>query len=335
VQKATLKSEALASILNLSGQKLDDCRASLRLEASSNSEHNKKQAAESEKGPEPRFGAPFDCADDKGNVAKESIKHWTTDPGEEACTLIKNHCVEMLDKADKAGTPLKFLPSSDYEAPGNPKGITVLAGGDHGDVAFRYHCKFHLTSPQLRKSIGDLSYQCPRVQCAFIACNADKCPTLQETIMMPMEEGRQHLTASQAIVACDKSNLHAIQCYLSPGGVEQATFKVGENMGGKEVKHKLPTGAEDTLQLGDKFKDVLTENIMLTVAVSKFNDLHLGDIKFFACLIGMVNSDACWCLHCKRVQSEFGCGQFDPNEMRTKENLQECLDVFRQIIADA
>jgi hypothetical protein len=173
------------------------------------------------------------------------------------------------------------------------------------------------------------------VQCAFIACNADKHPMLQKTIMMPMEEGRQHLTASQAIVAYDKSNLHAIQCYFIPGGVELATFKVCENMGGKKVKCKLPTGAEDALQLGDKFKDVLKENIMLAVAVSKFNDLCLGDIKFFACLLGMVNSDTCWCLHCKRVQSEFGSGQFDPNEIRTKENLQECLDVFRQIIADA
>jgi hypothetical protein len=241
----------------------------------------------------------------------------------------------MIDQADEAGTPLTFLPSSDYEAPGNPKGIAVLAGGDHGDVAFRCHCKFHLTSPQLRKSIGDLSHQCPRAQCAFIACNADKCPMLQKTIMMPMEEGRQHPTASQAIVACDKSNLHAIQCCFAPGGVEQATFKVCENMGGKEVKHKLPTGAEDTLQLGDNFKDVLKENIMLAVAVFKFNDLCPGDVKFFACLLGMDNSNTCWCLHFKRVQSEFGSGQFDPNEIGRKENLQECLDVFQQIIAEA
>jgi hypothetical protein len=43
VQMDTFKSEALGSILNLSGQKLDDCRAFLRLEASSNSEHNKNK----------------------------------------------------------------------------------------------------------------------------------------------------------------------------------------------------------------------------------------------------------------------------------------------------
>jgi hypothetical protein len=335
VQMDTFKSEALASILNLTGRKLDDCRAFLRLEASSYSEHNKKQVAELEKGPEPRFGTPFDYVDEQGNVVEEKIKYWTTDPGEEACTLIQNHYVEMLDKAEEAGSPLTCLPCLDYEAPGNPKGITVLAGGDHGDVAFRYHCKFHLSSPQKRKAIGDLSYQCPRVQCAFIACNADKYPILQKTIMLPLEEGRQHLTASQAIIAYDKSNLYVIQCYLIPQGVDQATFKIGEHMGGKEVRYKLPTGAEDTLQLGDIFKDVSTENIVLTVAVSRFNDLYLGDIKFFAYLLGMVNSDTCWCLHCKRVQGEFGSGQFDPNELRTKENLQECLDTFRQIIADA
>jgi tetratricopeptide (TPR) repeat protein len=335
VQMDTFKSEALASILNLTGRKLDDCRAFLRQEALSNSEHNKKEVAELEKGPEPRFGAPFNYIDDKGIVVEEEIKYWTTDPGEEACTLIQNHYSEMLDKADEAGTPLTFLPCLDYVAPGNPKGITVLAGGDHGDVAFRYHYKFHLSSPQMRKAIGDLSYQCPRVQCAFIACNADKYPILQKTIMLPLEEGRQWLTTSQAIVAYNKSNLHVNECYFIPEAVDRATFKICENGGGKEVKYELPIGAEDTLQLGEKFNDITTANIMLTLAVSKFNDLYLGDIKFFAYLLGMVNSDTCWCLHCQRVQGEFGVGQFDPNETRTKENLQDCLGKFRQIITDA
>jgi hypothetical protein len=236
----------------------------------------------------------------------------------------------------EARTPLTFLPCLDCEAPGSPKRIAVLAGGHHGDVAFCCHCKFHLSSPQQRKAIDDLSSQCPRVQCALIACNADKCPMLQKTVMMPpMEEGRQHLTASQAIAVYDKSNLHAIQRCFTPGGVEQVAFKIGENMGGKEMQCKLPMGPKDTLQLGDKFKNALKENIMLAVAVSKFNDLCLGDVKFFACLLRMVNSNTCWCLHCKQVQSEFGSGQFDPNEMRTKDNLQDCLDAFRQIIADA
>jgi hypothetical protein len=262
------------------------------LEASSNSEHEQR-----------RPGTPFDCTDDKGNLAKENIKHWTTNPGEEACTLIQNHCVE-------AGNPLTFLPCPDCEAPGNPKGIAVLAGGNHGNVALRCHCKFHLSSLQQRKAIGDLSHQCPRAQRAFIACNADKHPMLHETVMMPMEEGRQHLTASQAIAASPCNPV-----LFCTWGVEQAAFKIGEDMGGKEVTGKLPTGAEETPQLGNKFKDVLKESIMLAVAVSKFNDdLRLGDIKFFAHLLGMVNSDTCWRLHCKRVQSEFGSGHFDRNE---------------------
>jgi hypothetical protein len=57
-------------------------------------------------------------------------------------------------------------------------------------------------------------------------------------------------------------------------------------MGGKEVMCKLPTGAEDMLQLGKKFMDALKENIMLAVAVSKFNCLCLGDIKFVGVCLG-------------------------------------------------
>jgi hypothetical protein len=166
--------------------------------------------------------------------------------------------------------------------------------------------------------------QCRQASC-FVENNHDT----------TLEEGQQHLTASQAIIAYNKSNLHVNQCCFTPEGVHQATFKIRENMGGKEVTHELPRGAEDTLQLGEKFMDVLKENIILTVAVSKFNDLCLGDIKFFACLLGMVNLDTCWCLHCERVQGEFGSGQFDPNKVRTKGNLKKCLLAFRQIIKDA
>jgi hypothetical protein len=243
-------------------------------------------------------------AQDEHNLVEEISKGWTTDPGEEACTLIQNHCAKMLDKANEAKTPLMSLPCLDCESPGNPKGITVLAGGNHGDVAFRCHCKFHLSSPQTRKAMGDLLHQCPRVQCAFIACNADKHPALQKTIMTLLEERRQHLTAPQAITVYNKCNLHVNECCFTPEGVHQATFKIRENMGGKqEVTCELPRGAEDTLQLGKKFMDVLKENIILTVAVSKFNDLCLGDIKFFACLLGMVNLDTCWCLHREVVEA--------------------------------
>jgi hypothetical protein len=96
VQMDTFKSEAPASILNPTGRKLDDCPAFLRLEASSDSEHKKKQVAESEKRPEPRFGKPSDCMEDECNVAKENIKHWTADPGEEACALIQSHSFDIF-----------------------------------------------------------------------------------------------------------------------------------------------------------------------------------------------------------------------------------------------
>jgi hypothetical protein len=109
----TLKMEALASILNLTGQNLDNCHTFLRQEASRSSEHNKKLVSALEKGPELWFGAPFDYIDNKGNAVKEKIKYWTTNPGEEACTLIQNHYADMLDTADEAGPPLTFLPCLD------------------------------------------------------------------------------------------------------------------------------------------------------------------------------------------------------------------------------
>jgi hypothetical protein len=70
--------------------------------------------------------------------------------------------------------------------------------------------------------------------------------------MIPMEKGWQWLTASKAIIAYTRSNPRVNQFYFIPDGVNQAMFKISENMGGKEVRYKLPTGIKDTLQLGKK-----------------------------------------------------------------------------------
>ena len=81
-----------------------------------------------------------------------------------------------------------------------------------------YYYRVHFSSPQMHKAMGDLS-------CAFIPCNVDKFLKLQKTIMIPLEEGRQHLTPSHAIVAYNKGNLHLYQGYLILESVDQAAFK--------------------------------------------------------------------------------------------------------------
>ena len=113
------------------------------------------------------------------------------------------------------------------------------------------------------------------------------------------------------------------------------TVNIGEDGSRKQVICTLPAGGTQTFEQEDRFDSVALEDVALTVAISQFNDFHLGDIKFFCYLIGMVNSDGCHCMYCRQVRSKWGTGKLDVETMRTAANLDADLIEFKRIVAEA
>jgi hypothetical protein len=117
------------------------------------------------------------------NREPQLCQFYNTRLDEDICLEIESHLFKILSSPTR-GAAVSEIPSIDYCAPGNRKGVTILLGGDHDDRYFRFHAKIHLSSPMERKACNDLSYQCPIVQVACCDCAKDKYHVvLKETVM--------------------------------------------------------------------------------------------------------------------------------------------------------
>jgi hypothetical protein len=153
--------------------------------------------------------------------------------------------------------------------------------------------------------------------------------------MDSIDKGRKHLVESRMVVAHGTADLEQLQCFLIPKTAEAMEVKIGEDGIGRQVACTLEAGATQTFELEERFHLVSIENVALAVATSQLSDCHLGDIKFFCCLIGMVNSDGCHCMCCRQVQSKWGAGKLEEQTMRTAANLDQDWKEFLNIVAEA
>jgi hypothetical protein len=134
-------------------------------------------------------------------VSKEPrvCQFFNTRLDKDICREIEGHLFKLI-LSPSDGAAVSEIPSPDYCAPSNEKGITILLDGDHGDRYFRFHAKIHLTSPMERKKRRDLSYECPIIQIACCECAKDKYIVLKETVMPRLESDIAKVQASCAIV---------------------------------------------------------------------------------------------------------------------------------------
>ena len=144
----------------------------------------------------------------------------------------------------ETAAPLTCLPSLDYELPDGKRGCTAIAGGDHGDIAFRFHWQFQLMSPELRKEQNDLSLGCKLAQVGYIECKKDKFEILEKTIMTKLEDSRQMLINSCAVAVYTAGKLTENKVYFIPKEVDTArsTIAVSQDGIGRELRFSCKEG---------------------------------------------------------------------------------------------
>jgi hypothetical protein len=97
----TYQVDALGTILQLSGNQVRHLRAYANLELDVTSTHDTQILREMEEGPEPVF-KKWTYAKG-GKVVEDNIQSWTTDPGEEACSMAKRDFLEPLNGLHQKG----------------------------------------------------------------------------------------------------------------------------------------------------------------------------------------------------------------------------------------
>jgi hypothetical protein len=316
---STISTEALAILTKFTGQQLKDTRSFIFHETGLRIKHKTDESDELGKGPQPVFG---EYTYHEGGKYVEKIRYWTTDTCEEAAHAIEQQYCEMVDDHEsmESAAPLTFLPSLDYELPNGERGCTAIAGGDHGDIAFRFHWQFQLTSPELRKEQNDLSLGCKLAQVGYVECKKDKFEILENTIMGKLEESRQMLIKSSAVAVYTAGKLTETKVYFIPKEIDAARSTIGVSQDGigRELRFCCKQGTcrqeqsceeqPHTRALDIRFNSEQVSDLHWIIAVSHFNDLYVADLELLANLIGMLNCGSNNCCWCEQRQGKFGEG---------------------------
>jgi hypothetical protein len=295
----TIATEAMARSTKLTDRKLSEARAYAGNVAKFEMEIDVTTLEQLGKGPEPIFGTYIYHGEGK---LVEKCKYWTTDVGEDMEHALEHQYAQLIEQGIQNDNPLTCLPCVDYWSPGNETGITCILGGNHGDVAFRFHWMFRFLSLQRRKELGDLSHDCPILQTGFVECKKDKFEILEKTVTKPLEDARERLIQSCALVAHSVTDLFIIKCCLIPNEIDMTTasLQISPVGVGKRIKYRCVPGRCKQQQkcnptqlhikeLSEVFNDVELTELRVAKSVSKFNDYYFGDLEFLANMIGMLD----------------------------------------------
>ena len=230
----------------------------------------------------------------------------------------------FLEKSEKHSPTQPTL--LDYRAPGfeDKPGITVLFGGDHGAGACPCSLKIN-SSPADRKARGKLNWRCPTVQIASIDCTKDSFELLSNTVMPRIREQLIQLRNSCVLLVYrDMKARQQRKAFVVPKNFLRHTLGIQHSF----LRFRVDR-TEHAIDLRHYFdvEDILCwASFRVSVVISNFNDLYVGDLAFLAMATGMNNSSGAHCIHCLKKASKFNCDAVQPQEVRTKASLTACLN---------
>ena len=257
----------------------------------------------------------------------ETCPHWNSNLLLEVAAEIDLVLTSLfLEKPDNI-----TVPSLDYGAPGfniNSPGIVVLFGGDHGAGACPCSLKLNFSSPEERKARGELNWRCPTMQIASIDCSKDSFELLSNTVMPRLRRQLIDLKDSCAIVVyCRKEPRALRKAILVPKTFERASTCINTHFLIYQV------GAEErSIDLHNYFDNDAAsfDDFRVTVVISNFHDLYVGDLAFLCMAVGMNHSDGAHCAHCTTKARDFNVQQIEADQIRTRASLTPCLIEFNR-----
>jgi hypothetical protein len=297
----TFETEGFASYIGLNLKQLEKCRGWLRQQGIV-MELQKKETEKIcdevgiRKETEPTFGV---CEFEISEKETEACPYWHANIIEDVCSEIEMHHRHLLMEGNDVS-------SLDYQPKGlNCAGINVLFGGDHGDKYFRMFCRLQLTSPELRKQKGDMSYGCPQLMIGNIECKKDHYELLYDTIMPTIDLALGRMKESSVIMLFNKEDASACKAFMVPKTIIMHTVHVV----GNSMRYKcqgdpdqwreetFPTSRSPTAHEAIKYDS--------RRVITSFQSFLTGDCAYLCMTQGLNNSSGCWCHLCEAPSSLF------------------------------
>jgi hypothetical protein len=229
----------------------------------------------------------------------------------------RNLSAEMCVETDIHVTELTAILPSDCSSSGFPDGCTMLLGGDHGGHCFHFHAKMHFSS-NTNASTTKICHTDAR-------CAEDQHDLLEQTIAPKLDEHMRAMQNGSVVVVHDKTNLEQRKSHLVPTNIDMKSIKF-------TPENKLVCridGSDEQVEVDvDLWEDSSCWNLLVTKVMSKWNDLHVGDLALLALCLGMVSSDCHHCIFCEWNGRTFNC-DCHAEEQRTNAKILECQLEFR------
>ena len=249
-----------------------------------------------------------DYSHEDANV--ESVKYSIT-------SLEKELCLEIQKYFQTQDTIYEL----DYDNWGSP-GILVLFGGDHGGGRFRFHAKIHLSSPQERKQWGDLSRGCPLTPMCNLECAKDTHGLLSETVAGPISRDvGMVINSSCYLLSNTAKGTEFCKAYLLP--VDACKVEICRDRTSFKYSRASTPNQHTIVPIPE---ELAGSGATITKVVSQFHDLYIGDLAFFAVVLGMPGASSSRCLFCNITSANFNCA-CDADAFSV-DKIMECLQTL-------
>jgi hypothetical protein len=161
--------------------------------------------------------------------APEQVHYWNCSLSHEVEAEVDLYLKHLFTKK-KNPERYDTMPVIDYVTKAfETPGITVLFGGDHGDKHCPISCKINFSSPLQRKTMGQLSYQCPVVNFASVQCTKDTYGLMDNTIMPTIKQQLNELRRSSVVAVYHKVNFkECFRSYIVPSTIMVSTIGLVE-----------------------------------------------------------------------------------------------------------
>ncbi len=268
-----------------------------------------------------RYGEYKHYKDGDKSQKPEKCSFWSRD----ASQVVKKELERLLDYTNLNVVNQKFSSLA-------TNGCTLVSGADQGQGAWCSWMKIPtMSSEEIRKAMGiDSSFDPKKFyiisQVVHIVCKKDHHEILSETVSVDLSAAYETLQAS-SLVFVRESEEKKVKSYYIPKHAYGICIE--EDSNSCTLTYYLRAENENGFSFKYAHDEKLQKGSTIILIIPCFDLYIMGDLSYYADVLGMPKSSSYWCPWCLLSRIELQQSANNIGEKRTREFLQQMYDTVR------